>query len=208
MSRWIDRRRPHAGQRQRRDPCARERVSCARSRPTVALAFLLLLAVPSVICAQQDVSDASRVKAAFLFRFPGFVEWPSAAIEGRTFLDICVLGSTPVGTLLDELVEGESLGGRVLRVRIVSRNGLDACHVLFLPEGARGRGAALKAVADRPVLTVSDASGFLDEGGIIQFRVSDERVRFEISLAAAERAGLRLSAQLLRLATRVVGSTQ
>ena len=140
----------------------------------------LVIAVPAVLPAVQEVSAAARVKAAFLYRFPGFVEWPSQALAGRESLDICVLGPTPFGTILDDLVAGETLSGRTLRTRLVNGREVDACHVLFLPEDdAKARLAALKAVASRPVLTVSDADSFLDEGGVIQLRLADDRVRFE-----------------------------
>lgn len=183
------------------------RASLARlvTWPIVA-ALTLITAIPAGLEARQDISAAARVKAAFLYRFPGFVEWPSQALAGRASLDICVLGPTPFGTLLDELVGGETLAGRALRARLVNGRDLDACHVLFLPDDdSTARLTALQAVATRPVLTVSDADGFLEEGGVIQLRLADDRVRFEINAAAAERAGLRLSAQLLRLAIRVVG---
>jgi hypothetical protein len=172
------------------------------------LAAAAILVVSAPLGGWQDVSNASRVKAAILYRFPGFVEWPAEAVEGRTTLDICVLGpTTPFGNVLDELVAGEALGGRALNARLVTPRNLDTCHVLFLPDGSDARRTVLRSVANRPVLTISDADRFLDEGGMVQLRLLDDRVRFEVDLSAAERAGLRLSAQLLRLAVRVRGGT-
>jgi hypothetical protein len=114
-----------------------------------------------------------------------------------------VHGPNPFGTMLDELVQGEAIGGRRLSVRRVDSSGLESCHVLYLSAAAADRAAVLQKVGARPVLTVSDAPHFLDEGGIIQLRVVDRRVRFEIDSAAASRANLRLSSQLLRLALAV-----
>jgi hypothetical protein len=194
-----------------RSTCSR---NCAVHTQRPVLHVPALLAAAAILVASvplggwQDVSNASRVKAAILYRFPGFVEWPAEAVEGRTTLDICVLGpTTPFGTVLDELVAGEALGGRALNVRLVTPRNADTCHVLFVPDGSDAKRTVLASVADRPVLTISDADRFLDEGGIVQLRLLDDRVRFEVDLSAAERAGIRLSAQLLRLALRVRGGT-
>jgi hypothetical protein len=156
----------------------------------------------------QNVSDEYRLKAAIVFRFPQFVEWPPQALQGRTTLDFCVLEPSPFGRVLDELVDGEALAGRSLKVRLIRPAGaLETCHVLFLPSGGADRRAVLKRVATIPVLTVSDDASFLDEGGIVQLRVVSNRVRFEISAAAAHKARLRLSSQLMRLAIGVRGDT-
>jgi hypothetical protein len=82
---------------------------------------------------------------------------------------------------------------------------IDSCQVLFLPESSPSRRAVLQRVSRLPILTVGDSSTFLDEGGIVQLRLIDSRIRFDISVPAADRVGLRLSSQLLRLAVTVRG---
>jgi hypothetical protein len=155
----------------------------------------------------QTAEEEYRLKAAFVARFPQFVEWPAPALDGRRTLDLCIVGPTsPFDRTLDELVEGEALAGRRLATRVVEPAGrFEGCHLLFLSTTTPAREAALKRVDGRPILTVSDAPRFLDEGGIILLRVADRRVRFDVSVSAAERAGLRLSSQLLRLALTVRG---
>lgn len=153
----------------------------------------------------QSVSDEYRLKAAFLSRFPQFVEWPAPALDGRPTIDLCLIDPHPFGRVLADLVRGEQLGGRTLTVRQVAANAVADCQLLYLPEELPSRKTVLKQVGQVPVLTVSDAPRFLDEGGIVQLTIVDKRVRFEIDADAAQRAGLRLSAQLLRLAVQVRG---
>jgi hypothetical protein len=153
-----------------------------------------------------SVTDEYRVKAAFVFKFPQFVDWPSAAWTGRDRVEICVTRPTPFGKALHELVAGETLNGRTMAVREVDREDqIATCHVLFVSvDGAPAR-ILLGKAAVLPVLTVGESPGFLDEGGIISLRTVQGRVRFDINTVAADRAGLRLSSQLLRLALTVRG---
>jgi hypothetical protein len=152
----------------------------------------------------QDVPRENQVKAAFVFRFAHYVEWPEVATDKRTTLEYCVWPPNPFGESLRQLVEGEMLGGRRLVVRdLTPTASLATCHVLFLHGG--GIRPLLARVRSQPVLTVSDTPGFLDEGGVIQLVRTDNRLGFNISLPAAERAGLRLSSHLLRLAGTLRG---
>jgi hypothetical protein len=171
---------------------------------TSLLAVVFLVALPTVH--GQSPADEYRLKAAFIYRFPQFVDWPLNVLDGRRAIELCVLAPNPFGAVLQELVAGDTLRGRLLVVRhIEDEESIDACHVLFLPTASRTRRAVLQQVAGLPILTVGDAPSFLDEGGIVQLRLIDNRVRFEIDASAAGRAGLRLSSQLLRLAVRVRG---
>ncbi|MGC4081547.1 MAG: YfiR family protein [Vicinamibacterales bacterium] len=171
----------------------------------VAIALLGVPAVPRA----QSASDEYRLKAAFVYRFPQFVEWPAAAVRDARTLDVCVLHPNPFGTDLEQMAMGESVGGRVLRVRIVTMlEELDGCHALFAGGHNEATAAALKAVEGLPVLTVGEDDRFLDEGGIIALKVVERRVRFDVDATHARRAGLRISAQLLSLAAAVRGGTE
>jgi len=100
------------------------------------------------------------------------------------------------------------LNGRSLAVREIDRpSEVDGCQVLFIPAAETGVKAVLDAAIMHAVLTVGESPRFLDEGGVINLQVIGRRVRFEVSPAAAERVGLRLSSQLLRLAIRVRGAS-
>jgi hypothetical protein len=169
----------------------------------VAIAFC----VPAPQAAQSP-ADEYRLKAAFVYRFPQFVAWPDAALQHSRTLDLCVLHPNPFGVDLEQLVRGESLNNRPLRVRVVAgAAGLSGCHAVFA--GARSEAAAvLKAAAGRPILTIGETDYFLEDGGIIVLKVVERRVRFEVSTLNAQKAGLRISAQLLGLAAAVRGERQ
>lgn len=180
------------------------RVSAAPTVVRIRILALTLAATVSPVWAQMDAATEDRLKAAFVYRFPQFVEWPATALDGRETVDICVVEPNPFGTALEALVAGESLNGRRLAVRHVSSTAnMNGCQVLYIP-GTDAR-ALLARVANRPILTVGDSPRFLDDGGIIRLTLVNRRVRFEVNALAAERAQIRLSSQLLRLATLVRG---
>lgn len=166
-------------------------------------AFLLLF--PCLSAAQGTGTSEYAVKAAFLFNFAKFVEWPEGAFrspgEPVTF---CVLGEGPLGGELERAVAGKTVGGRPVAVRRLSQlAGLDECRILFVGSSERPRfDQILAAVGDRAVLTVGEEEGFNRAGGIISFVVRQSRVRFQIEREPALRAGLKLSSRLLELAER------
>jgi len=155
----------------------------------------------------QGARSEYRLKAAFVSKFPEFVEWPDAALQGRKTIDLCVAGSNPFGSALAELVGGVTVRGRELVTRdLDDPRAIETCQLLFIPAlSASVRKELLVRASTLPVLTVGDYPGFLDEGGIVNLRLVEGRVRFEINLDAANRTGVRLSSQLLRLALNVRG---
>jgi hypothetical protein len=170
--------------------------------------FALVVCAGAAAVRAQHVLDEYRLKAAFVFQFPQFVEWPAASWTRAADVQLCVVQPNPFGRVLHELVRGEMLRGRPLVVKSVPATAtLDGCHVLVMARlDNRVTAAVLKRVAGRPVLSVGDGSEFLDAGGIIELRVVDGRIRFAVSVANARRAGLQVSAQLLRLAVAVHGA--
>src|SRR4051812_12349168 len=142
--------------------------------------------------AAQDVPLEYRVKAAYLYNFLKFVEWPADTANPFT---ICVAGKNPFGDVLADTVRGERIGGRAVVTRNVSEP--DAgCHVLFIP---RGTAAAPYLRDARSTLTVGETADFLAQGGAIAFVQEGANVRFQINDASARRAGLQISSRLLRL---------
>ena len=166
----------------------------------LALNALLLAAAPLAPSA-QDVAKEYRVKAAFLYNFVKFVEWPPRAVPGS--IVICVAGRNPFGNVLADTVRGEKIGGRTLDARVILEPE-DGCHVIFIPDGANA-GAYLRAARGQPVLTVGEAPGFIEQGGLVRFYLDSGTVRFEIHRDGADRAGLRISSRLLQLA-RIVAA--
>ena len=169
--------------------------------------LFLLAAFLTAAAHAQNAGLEHTLKAAVLSKFPAFTEWPPSSLQGRTTIDICVVRPNLFGTTLTDLVAGESVGGRPLRVRELTSIGtVDDCHLLFIPAAATSdRKQLLARVRRLPVLTVGDSPAFLEEGGIVELRLVSGRVRFEINMAAADGAGIRLSSQLLRLALNVRG---
>jgi hypothetical protein len=149
-----------------------------------------------------------EVKAAFLFHFASYVEWPPEGLPpaDQPFV-VGVLGEGPLAGAVESTLRGKSSLGRPLTVRRLAR-AEDALHVqvLVVEDSMRDElGAVLRVLGDAPVLTVADLPRFAESGGMIEFVVRDRRVRFEVNLPRAQKAGLKLSSQLLKLAT-IVGS--
>jgi uncharacterized protein DUF4154 len=146
------------------------------------------------------------VKAAFLSNFTKFVDWPESAFtDERSALKICVLGKDPIGKSLQSIAGANEPGRKRMVLRKAELRDPAICQVLFISRSERGRlPALLSAVRDVPVLTVGDTQGFLEQGGIINFVREGSAVRFEINQEAAERAGLKISSKLMRLASRVI----
>ena len=144
-----------------------------------------------------------RVKAAFIFNFAKFVEWPAAAYAGnRGELTIGILGDDPFGRILDLTVEGKTVGGRRVRIRRCdSVDDVKGCQILFI---SLSEDEHLPQITEKlkgmPVLTVSELDSFTQKDGIVKFFMEDNKVRFEINIDQATRSGLKISSQLLYLA--------
>jgi hypothetical protein len=174
-------------------------------------AFLALCALfgPGPSWSQEPAPNREyQIKAAFLFNFTRFVDWPpSAFTDERSPFSICVIGADPFGGDLDEIVRGETAHGRSL---VVIRPGrveeLPACHIVYVSRSEAPRLAAIRAALNgKPVLSVSDAGEFIASGGIVRFDTASGKIRLSINHDAAKRAGLTLSSKLLRSADIVSG---
>jgi YfiR/HmsC-like len=168
----------------------------------VTLAFFLTTA----LLAQQAKPSEYQVKATYLYNFGRFVKWPGTVPAGKgDSFSVCVLGQDPFGPILDSTLAGEALDGKpvVLR-RISKRQEAGECRILFISSTEeRHLKEILTAIDESEVLTVSDMPGFTRRGGMIQFVLEGDRVRFEINLASAESARLVLSSELLKVAASV-----
>jgi hypothetical protein len=167
----------------------------------VVFAVLLALAAALPVRAQAPSPTEYQVKAAFLFNFSQFVDWPAASFaDAHAPLVIGVLGSDPFGATLDEIVRGESVNGHPLAVRrYQSLEQVATCHILFI---ARSQVAQLDAIVaaleGRSVLTVGDFDGFTRRGGVIRFVTVGNKIRMRVNLVAAQEANLTISSKLLR----------
>lgn len=171
---------------------------------TSAVLLLLMATAAAGADARKDLEY--QVKAAFLFNFAKFVEWPADAFtDPQDPVAICILGKDPFGESLDQVVRGETVNGRPLAVRR-PRQAPEArdCQILFLGSMERQRqDEILTAVEGASILTVGEGDGFLTGGGVIRFVLEQNRVRFDVNLDAAEANRLKLSSRLLSLARAV-----
>jgi hypothetical protein len=180
----------------------------ARLRGAAQAALFALALLSQTHAAAQNaarpVSERS-VKAAFLYKFASYVEWPNSASAGDAPILIGVLGGGDFARELAEITAGRSVSNRPIRIlrldRNESANGLD---ILFIGDEMREElPRVLDATRQRPILTVTESAGAIAEGSVINFTVDAERVRFEVSLHAAELGQLRLNARLLAVAQAV-----
>jgi hypothetical protein len=164
------------------------------------LICIVLVAMAPTLAAEPE---EYTVKGAFLLKFAKFVDWPSAVFKGPSDpIAICVLGQNPFGPSLDQAARGTMIANRPLSVRQLS-DGEQAgqCQIVFMGASESKRSKAwLGALRGKSVLTVGESEGFLASGGVIDFKLEEAKVRMEISAAAADRAGLHISAKLLSLA--------
>lgn len=149
-----------------------------------------------------------EVKAAFLFNFAKFVEWPAGVFSNSDApFRICLLGRDPFGSNLDQIIAGKTLDGRRIVVgRSADATDLRTCQILFIAASETRRiPQILQQLKGAGVLTVGDTKGFVQMGGMIDFVRDGDRVRFEINLKAADSAHLKLSARLMGVAKQVLG---
>jgi len=171
----------------------------------IALAVACLIA-PDFLAAQDSRPTDYQVKAAYLTNLGRFVnQWSAKTGSPDEPFDICVLGQDPFGPDLDRAVKGEKIGASPVAARRISGPQEAAgCRVLYISgSGEPQLTAVLATLGTTPVLTVSDIPDFVKRGGMIQFVLDGDHVRFEINIAAARRSGLTLSSELLKLARTV-----
>jgi hypothetical protein len=174
-------------------------------------AAFLLLALLSAACAPVDRAQAAapgeyQLKAAFLFNFAKFIDWPATSFATpQSPFTICILGTDPFRRAMDDALRGKTVGDRAVAVER-SRDLADArhCQIVFVSSSEKRRvREILGSLRSTNALVVGETEGFAEAGASVQFTIEDDRVRFLINTDAAARAGLKVSSKLLSLA-RVV----
>jgi hypothetical protein len=172
-------------------------------RLAVPLASALIILCEGNLAQSQTLSEYA-VKAAFIVKFASYVEWPDDAGAQRRPFVIAVLGTDPFGRILDDMLTGKDVRGRKILLRRFStldQGTLDGADILFVSSSERpDLPRILRTLDKRPILTVGDMDQFAARGGIVGFRLQGNTIRFDINLEQAERAGLKMSSQLLKLA--------
>lgn len=168
-------------------------------------ACILWVVIAPLLARAQDPRGEYTVKAAFLYNFGKFIEWPTEAFpDSHTPLSLCVAGSDPFGPALDALAS-KSLKGRAVQVlRLAPSSAMSQCHILFLSESAMPRHAAIVAtLTNGQTLTVCDTPHCAEQGVMIYLKTVDDKIALEMNLKAVRQTRLTVSAQLLKLASIV-----
>ena len=174
-------------------------------RLVLAAAALLCLVWNGTCAAQSDAAEY-RIKAAYLYKFAGYIEWPAQAFaQGDSPIVIGVAGADALADELAQIVGGRSVNGRPLMVKKLTRqDALKGLHMLFIGRGEAHAADMLAAARSLPLLTVTE----LDEdrkgaAASINFVLVDDKVRFDVDLEPAEQAGIKISSRLLTVARKV-----
>lgn len=178
-----------------------------RQVASLLLRLVLIMYLSASVSTAQAVLTEAEIKAAFIYNFIKYAQWPANAFDATPEkFNLCLVG--PPDAMFDTLMAmtGKSLINRTLMVRVVPRNSdLRICQVLVIAESeAMQFESILRPLAGAPVLTVNGSTSFLAAGGIISLVTEGDRVRFDINLGAARRGNLVLSSKLLQLARRVI----
>jgi len=164
--------------------------------------------LPRIVAAAPPTPSEYQIKAAFLYNFAKFVEWPSQKFTNdKAPIIVGLIGKDPFGPDLEKTIQSESVGGRPLVIkRFDDPKEVAGCHLLFVGLTDRRRlNEVLSLAQTNHVLAVGEADRFAEQGGIINFITVDKKVRFEINVEAAKKSDLKISSKLLNLA-KVVGS--
>jgi len=162
----------------------------------------LLLCAHAALGADAVIREA-QIKAAILYNFMKFITWPSQTFsDARAPFVVGIMGDSPVTEALQEVVRGRTVSGRAIVIhKVVNADDAAVSQLLFVAESQTTEWVAVQtAIAGKPIVTVGESPPFLGTGGILNFIRQDDKVRFEINLPTAERAGLRVSYQLIMLA--------
>lgn len=173
----------------------------------VVLAFMVLPNGTDSVLGQAKANREYQVKADFLYHFGQFVAWPEGAFpEANSPLVYCTVGEDPFQGALEASFKGKTIGTHSLQVKHFKEiNEVQGCHVVFLGKLLkRSIPEELASLKGAPVLTVGETNQFVDDDGMIGFRLEGSKVRFEINLESAEKAHLKISAKLLAVAKRVI----
>ena len=173
-----------------------------RRKWLVGLVCLWLAGGWCVAADGKGVVSEYEVKAALIYNFTKFTDWPASAFaSANSPIVVGIAGDDPFQGLLEKTLSGETIKNHPIQVRrMTGLNDLFACHILFVSRSEKNQMAAIIAEAShRPILTISEVDGFGQLGGILNFVMVDKSIRFEINAGAAQQADLKISSKLLNL---------
>ena len=171
-------------------------------RAGVKCPALLLLAIACLSAAvRAQETREEQVKAAFLYNFTKFVDWPDSALPPSSPFVVCVFADDGFRKELEAILSQEQVRGRHITIAPPNVDDIRSCHLVYFARGEAERHSKMLAAAKQaPVLTVGEGRRFLEQGGLIAFMLENDRVRFAVSKRGADAAGLAVSSKLLRVA--------
>ena len=182
---------------------------CFRAGAAACVCGVVVFLAMAIPMRAQSKVDEYKLKAAFVFHFAEMTDWPASAFgANQNEMTFCTVGNDPFAGELDSTLAGKSVGQRAVRIRHVKQaTEARGCQVVFLGSGEMKRlPELLTQIGNSPVMTVGESDGFLQQGGMFSFCLDGNKIRFEINVAPAERAGLKISSRLLMLAKDVMGN--
>ncbi|HZU21267.1 MAG TPA: YfiR family protein [Terriglobales bacterium] len=177
-----------------------------RAKWRQSLTAAVLVAASALACAGNlDAADVTeqQVKAGFVYNFLRFIEWPDAAVAADQHLRLCLVGKGEIEREMEAVMKGKSANGHAIDVAYVK--GLDeaqGCHVIFVDSSERRKVKA--GLNPGMALLIGDFEGFAQQGGTINFLMQNNKIGFDINVASAQRAGLKVSSRLLAVAHSVI----
>lgn len=151
--------------------------------------------------------QAKIIRAGFILQFSKYIAWPDGLVKDKKDrIILCLMGRDPFGSLIDQA--NSNFHDRKIEIRrIQSIKNIQDCHILFVcPDREQNMADIVKAAGDRPILIIGNEDGFLDKGGMINFRRAGTKIRFDIHLDNSENKQLQISSKLLKVANSVVRS--
>ena len=176
-------------------------------KSVIILMMCLELILETVSFAAPSQFQEYQVKAAFIYNFANFVEWPAEAFPDKNSpIIVGILGENPVTEILNSVALEPINGRKVLPIAFGSYEEMESCHILFIDKSEQDNMRKIFArLKDMSILTVGDTEGFVQRGGIINFVEIDNQIRFEINVDAARKARLKISSKLLNL-SRIISA--
>jgi uncharacterized protein DUF4154 len=173
---------------------------------SVLLTIVMIVLALAGAFAQSPAVDEYQVKAAFLYNFAKFIEWaPGSFSTTSAPIRICVFGRNPFGRNLSDVTDGKTINGRKLLIdQVADLHVARSCHIIFISSSEKAQlKRILEGLQGADALTVSDSNSFIEQGGMIEFVLENDRVQFEVNRRATEMAGITVSSKLLSVAKRV-----
>lgn len=174
----------------------------------VSIAMMALVAIADRTQAQVAATD-DQIKAAYMFNFAKFVEWPPETFSPESSsLNFCALGRSQTAEEMDALVAGKSINGRPIKMRHLGKlEEIRSCQLVFIAGSGKQQQQLLQAAKGMPILVIGDSPGFARSGGMVGFIREGGKVLFEVNPGSAEEAHLKISSKLLALA-RIVSAPE